>query len=90
MAASRRQELNIPPDVAAQLGKSAVEAARAGYYVNQAGEQVDWRSAVEGARLAKKVSRRTIHCRLRMKSLLGNRGSGHERDDADGVTSIHW
>ncbi len=54
MAASRRQELNIPPDVAAQIGKSAVEAARAGYYVNQAGEQVNWRSAVDGARLAKK------------------------------------
>jgi uncharacterized protein (TIGR02452 family) len=53
LAASRKQALHIPRDVAAQLGKSAVEAARAGSYVNPAGEQVDWRSAVDGARLAK-------------------------------------
>ena len=53
MAASRKQALDINQDVAAQLGKSAIEAARVGYYVSPAGEQVDWRSAVEGARLAK-------------------------------------
>jgi hypothetical protein len=33
MAAARRQELNIPREAAAALGRSAVEAARAGRYV---------------------------------------------------------
>jgi len=49
MAASRRQELNIPSDVAAALGRSAVEAAREGLYVTKAGQKVFWRDVVEAA-----------------------------------------
>jgi uncharacterized protein (TIGR02452 family) len=49
MAASRRKELNIPRDVAAALGRSAVEAAREGCYVTQAGQKVVWRDAVQAA-----------------------------------------
>jgi uncharacterized protein (TIGR02452 family) len=53
LAASRRQELDIPRDIAAALGRSAVEAARQGYYVNAAGQRVDWQEAVETARTGK-------------------------------------
>src|SRR5262247_2367817 len=53
MAASRRQELNIPGGVAAALGRSAVEAAREGLYVTKAGEKVVWRDAVQAACAAK-------------------------------------
>ena len=54
MAASRRQELNIPRDVAAALGRSAVEAAREGHYVTKAGQKVVWRDAVQAACAAKR------------------------------------
>jgi uncharacterized protein (TIGR02452 family) len=53
MAAFRRQELNIPRDVAAALGRSAVEAAREGLYVTKAGQKVVWRDAVQAACAAK-------------------------------------
>lgn len=53
MAAARRQELNIPREAAAALGRSAVEAARAGRYVTKAGQQVVWRDAVQAACAAK-------------------------------------
>ena len=53
MAAARRQELNIPRDAAAALGRSAVEAARTGRYVTKAGQQVAWRDAVQAACAAK-------------------------------------
>src|SRR5687768_12611748 len=49
MAASRRQELNIPRDVAAALGRSAVEAARKGFYLTRTGQKVVWRDAVQAA-----------------------------------------
>lgn len=49
MAASRRQELDLPRQVAAALGTSAVEAACQGYYVTEAGHRVAWRAAVESA-----------------------------------------
>lgn len=55
MAALRRQELDIPRDVAAALGRSAVAAVRQGYYVSAAGQQVEWRDAVQMA-CARKVS----------------------------------
>jgi len=42
MAASRRQELDIPRNVAAALGRSAVEAVAQGYYIYGAGTKVDW------------------------------------------------
>lgn len=53
MAASRRQELDISPHVAAELGRSAVEAAIKGYYVYGVDTKVDWSVYVEAARVAK-------------------------------------
>jgi len=53
MAASRRQELNIPRDVAAALGQSAVEAARKGVYITRDGQEVFWRDVVQAACTAK-------------------------------------
>jgi hypothetical protein len=53
MAASRRQEMNIARDVAAALGRSAVQAAREGFYVTKAGQQIVWRDAVQAACAAK-------------------------------------
>lgn len=41
MSATRRQELDIPRDVAAALGRSAVEAASNGFYFNAAGKKVE-------------------------------------------------
>jgi uncharacterized protein (TIGR02452 family) len=53
MAASRRQELDIPRDVAAALGRSAMNAARSGRYVTKAGQEVVWRDDVQAACAAK-------------------------------------
>ncbi len=47
MAASRRQELDIPRKVAADLGQSAVKAVQDGFYVNGMGEKVEWHEAVQ-------------------------------------------
>jgi uncharacterized protein (TIGR02452 family) len=41
LAEARRRELDIRRDVAAELGKSAVEIARTGFYFNSAGEKVE-------------------------------------------------
>ena len=49
----RRQELDLPRTIAAELGRSAVEAAREGYYYSKSGEQVDWSLAVQAACAAK-------------------------------------
>ena len=46
MADSRRRELDISREFAAQLGNSAVELARTGRYTNAAGEGVVWEAAV--------------------------------------------
>lgn len=54
LAEARRRALDIPRDVAAALGRSAVEAAREGRYVTKAGRRVDWRDAVRAARVAKR------------------------------------
>ena len=53
MAMSRRQELDIPRNVAAALGRSAVEAVVKGYYVCRAGAKVDWSRDVHAACSAK-------------------------------------
>src|SRR5689334_2518011 len=53
MAAVRRRELDIPRDVAAALGRSAVEAAVSGFYFNKAGEKVDLARFVNAACCAK-------------------------------------
>ena len=42
IAASRRQELDIPRDAAAELGRSALEAAVEGQYIYGDGRKVDW------------------------------------------------
>lgn len=49
LAASRRRELQIPRDVAAALGQSAVRAARDGVYFTRDGKRVVWRAAVQAA-----------------------------------------
>ncbi len=54
LATLRRRELDIPRARAAELGKLAVEAASLGYYLNEAGEKVDWSAQVSHARAAKK------------------------------------
>ncbi len=53
MAASRRQELDIPRDGAAALGRSAVEAAATGNYIYGTNRRVDWSSDVQAACTAK-------------------------------------
>jgi uncharacterized protein (TIGR02452 family) len=54
IADSRRKELGIPRGRAADLGRSAVEAAREGEYVNGAGQRIVWRAAVQAALAAKR------------------------------------
>lgn len=54
MSAARRRELDIPHNVAAALGRSAVEAANNGYYLTSDGEKVDWSLLMNGARSAKR------------------------------------
>ena len=49
IAESRRKELDLSRSVAAALGRSAVDAAREGAYVNGAGQSVSWRDAVQTA-----------------------------------------
>ena len=49
MSASRRQELDIPRNVAAELGKSAVKAAVEGQYECGDGAKVDWSHHVQAA-----------------------------------------
>ena len=53
MAASCRRDLGISPERAVELGRSAVHAMVDGYYVNRAGEKVDWSALVRRARSAK-------------------------------------
>ena len=53
MAERRRAELNIPTNVAADLGRSAVEAAVQGRYRNPQGEEVDWSREIQAACEAK-------------------------------------
>jgi uncharacterized protein (TIGR02452 family) len=54
MAESRRRELDTPRQVAAALGRSAVEASASGRYLNGAGEEVDWSRLVHAACSAKR------------------------------------
>lgn len=42
LAESRRRELDLSCDKASALGRSAVEAMSRGFYLNRAGEKVDW------------------------------------------------
>ena len=54
MAEARRRELDIPREIAAELGRSAVEAAQNGYYLNSSGEKVEWAHSVNAACAAKR------------------------------------
>ena len=54
LASARRRELHIARDVAAALGRSAVEAAHVGSYVSQSGRDVDWSSPLQRARASKR------------------------------------
>ena len=47
MGAARRRELDIPRDVAAALGKSAVEARVEGCYFTRVGQKVDLAHSVK-------------------------------------------
>lgn len=49
LATSRRQELDIPRSVAAALGRSAVDAAKNGYYIYEADTKIDWSAGVQAA-----------------------------------------
>ena len=53
MAATRRRELDLPRDVAAELGRSAVAAITDGYYFDRTDRRVDWSREVQAARDAK-------------------------------------
>lgn len=55
MSAARRQELDVPRDLAVRLGRSAVRAADQGWYETAAGMRVDWSRQVQAA-LRGKVS----------------------------------
>jgi uncharacterized protein (TIGR02452 family) len=55
LATTRRQELLIPRDLAALLGRSAVEASREGVYINTVRQGVAWGDAVQAA-CARKLS----------------------------------
>ena len=54
LAANRRKELAIRPELARSLGRSAVEAIELGYYLTDDGK-VEWSQAVRAA-LELKVS----------------------------------
>jgi uncharacterized protein (TIGR02452 family) len=53
MGQARAEELKIPRERAADLGREAVEAARRGYYVDTRGRCVEWAHLVEKARESK-------------------------------------
>lgn len=53
MGQSRRRELDIPRDVAAKLGTSAVEAGLSGRYFGADNRSLDWSHQVEAARTSK-------------------------------------
>ena len=56
-AALRRRELDVSRPDAAALGRSAVEAIRAGLYRTRAGLEVAWGGAVQAARAAARPPR---------------------------------
>lgn len=53
MAAARQRELSIAREVAAELGRSAVEAAQKGFYLTKTNQKVVWAAAVQTACAAK-------------------------------------
>jgi len=57
MSAACRQALEIPRQVAAALGASAVQAVNEGRYLDAVGKRVDWSHCVQSARTAKQSIR---------------------------------
>lgn len=55
MAQARQRELTIPHQLAAELGKSALEVSDQGYYICRDGSRIDWGDKVQAA-VASKVS----------------------------------
>lgn len=53
MAQDRRRELRVPRQVAAELGRSAVEASSHGHYICRNGAQIEWGDQVNAAVSAK-------------------------------------
>lgn len=53
LAAARRRELDVPRELAAALGTSAVEAIEKGHYADRSGRRVDWKRDVQAACRAK-------------------------------------
>jgi uncharacterized protein (TIGR02452 family) len=53
-AEARKRELDIDPDRAAQLGRSALEASQQGWYSDEQGNQVAWGAAIAAATAAKR------------------------------------
>jgi len=49
MALSRRSELNIPREVAFELGNSAVQISKQGYYLSPEGREINIQNAVQAA-----------------------------------------
>ncbi len=49
MAISRRRELDVPRQVAADLGRSVVKAITSGYYVSGSGRTIDWSGDIQAA-----------------------------------------
>ncbi len=55
MAAQRRRELCISRELAAHLGRTALQAIKNGYYITDSGDRVDWHEEIANAR-ARKIS----------------------------------
>ena len=53
LALARKRGLNLRREVATELGRTAVEAAKSGSYVKAHGETVDWSAIVSRACSAK-------------------------------------
>lgn len=53
LAEARRRELWIPRERAAELGRTALQAIRDGYYVTEHGLRVDWQREIEEAKKRK-------------------------------------
>lgn len=55
LAAARRKELDIGRDLAAELGRSALQAIEAGHYPGPGGRLIEWREAVDSAVRSKRT-----------------------------------
>jgi len=85
----RRQELDLPREACADLGRSAVEAARNGYYVNREGQRVDWDREVQAACCREgEASHQTPRCRVPDKDRFPKRGSRSPTRRRSGIPAV--